>query len=181
MHDQARHFMQWAKSVVGDYFRSKRVLDVGSGDINGNNRYLFEMPTINLIRTFCENNDNCEILYLHTKGIFHYNNPNNQCIIDWKNMMLYFLVDKYANCFDLLKKYDAIGCNYGLEPFKHFSGNFWWANSNYIKRLSFLPENCDRHEAEMWILSNNQVNSYEIHNSSINHYIENYPKDKYIS
>lgn len=42
MHDQARHFMQWAKSVVGDYFRSKRVLDVGSGDINGNNRHLFD-------------------------------------------------------------------------------------------------------------------------------------------
>jgi len=42
MHDQARHFMSWAKSVLGDYFRSKRVLDVGSGDINGNNRHLFD-------------------------------------------------------------------------------------------------------------------------------------------
>jgi len=42
MHDEAVHFMRWAKSVVGDYFVSKRVLDVGSGDINGNNRSLFE-------------------------------------------------------------------------------------------------------------------------------------------
>lgn len=41
MHDQAVHFMQWAKSVLGEYFKNKRVLDVGSGDINGNNRYLF--------------------------------------------------------------------------------------------------------------------------------------------
>ena len=42
MHDQARHFMLWAKSVLGDYFINKRVLDVGSGDINGNNRHLFD-------------------------------------------------------------------------------------------------------------------------------------------
>ena len=42
MHDQALHFMSWAKSVLGDYFINKRVLDVGSGDINGNNRHLFD-------------------------------------------------------------------------------------------------------------------------------------------
>ena len=42
MHDEAVHFMYWAKSVLGDYFSSKRVLDVGSGDINGNNRLLFD-------------------------------------------------------------------------------------------------------------------------------------------
>jgi len=45
MHDQAKHFMSWAKSVLGDYFINKRVLDVGSGDINGNNRFLFENCT----------------------------------------------------------------------------------------------------------------------------------------
>ena len=42
MHEQAKHFMSWAKSVLGDYFINKRVLDVGSGDINGNNRFLFD-------------------------------------------------------------------------------------------------------------------------------------------
>jgi hypothetical protein len=164
------------ESLEENMFSQEKIVIINYSD----NRYLFEMPTINLIRTFCENNDNCEILYLHTKGIFHYNTPINQCIADWKNMMMYFLVDKYTNCFDLLQNYDAIGCNYSLEPFKHFSGNFWWANSNYIKKLFFLPENCDRHEAEYWILSHDSVNSFDIHNSSINHYIENYPKDKYI-
>ena len=33
--------MQWAKTNLGDHFKNKRVLDVGSGDINGNNRTLF--------------------------------------------------------------------------------------------------------------------------------------------
>lgn len=85
--------------------------------------------------------------------------------------MLHFLVDKY----------DAIGCNYSLNPFKHFSGNFWWATSNYIKKLDFLPDNCKRHKSEWWILSNETVNSYVIHNSLIDHYNNLYPKDKYIN
>ena len=42
MHIQAAHFLQFVKRILPDYFKSKMVLDVGSGDINGNNRYLFE-------------------------------------------------------------------------------------------------------------------------------------------
>ena len=42
MHGEAIDFMSWVKSILGDYFINKRVLDVGSGDINGNNRFLFE-------------------------------------------------------------------------------------------------------------------------------------------
>ena len=41
MHIQAIEFSIFVKSVLGDFFVNKRVLDVGSGDINGNNRYLF--------------------------------------------------------------------------------------------------------------------------------------------
>jgi SAM-dependent methyltransferase len=42
MHGQARDFTTFVKQILGDYFINKRVLDVGSGDINGNNRFLFE-------------------------------------------------------------------------------------------------------------------------------------------
>jgi len=42
MHPQAAHFLQFVKSVFPEYFKNKMILDVGSGDINGNNRYLFE-------------------------------------------------------------------------------------------------------------------------------------------
>lgn len=42
MHGQSRDFMVFVKQILGDYFINKRVLDVGSGDINGNNRFLFE-------------------------------------------------------------------------------------------------------------------------------------------
>jgi len=42
MHKQAIDFMNFAKSIFFDYFINKRVLDVGSADINGNNRVFFE-------------------------------------------------------------------------------------------------------------------------------------------
>ena len=42
MHDQARHFTVFIKQLLPEYFVNKKVLDVGSGDINGNNRFLFD-------------------------------------------------------------------------------------------------------------------------------------------
>lgn len=42
MHPEALHFTQFVKSIFADYFQGKKVLDVGSGDINGNNKNLFE-------------------------------------------------------------------------------------------------------------------------------------------
>ena len=42
MHWEARHFTMFVKQTLSDFFAIKRVLDVGSGDINGNNRYLFD-------------------------------------------------------------------------------------------------------------------------------------------
>jgi SAM-dependent methyltransferase len=42
MHIQARDFTLFVKQILTDFFINRRVLDVGSGDINGNNRFLFE-------------------------------------------------------------------------------------------------------------------------------------------
>lgn len=42
MHPEARDFTLFVKQILSDFFIGKRVLDVGSGDINGNNRFLFE-------------------------------------------------------------------------------------------------------------------------------------------
>ena len=39
MHDEAKHFTQYVKNVLPTYFENKIVLDVGSGDLNGNNRF----------------------------------------------------------------------------------------------------------------------------------------------
>jgi SAM-dependent methyltransferase len=47
MHDQARDFTIFVKSILSSYFVNKIVLDVGSGDINGNNCFYFENCTYN--------------------------------------------------------------------------------------------------------------------------------------
>ena len=41
MHIEARDFTMFVRMILGSFFTGKRVLDVGSGDINGNNRFLF--------------------------------------------------------------------------------------------------------------------------------------------
>jgi SAM-dependent methyltransferase len=45
MHPEAKNFTLFVKDILPEYFENKKVLDVGSGDINGNNRYLFENCT----------------------------------------------------------------------------------------------------------------------------------------
>jgi len=42
MHPEATGFTVFVKQILSDYFINKRVLDVGSGDINGNNCVLFD-------------------------------------------------------------------------------------------------------------------------------------------
>jgi SAM-dependent methyltransferase len=42
MHDEARNFTIFIQKLFPDYFKEKKVLDVGSGDINGNNKFLFQ-------------------------------------------------------------------------------------------------------------------------------------------
>ena len=41
MHDQAKDFTVFVKRILPSFFTEKKVLDVGSGDINGTNRFLF--------------------------------------------------------------------------------------------------------------------------------------------
>lgn len=41
MHGEALKFILFVKNILPQYFNNKTVLDVGSGDINGNNRFLF--------------------------------------------------------------------------------------------------------------------------------------------
>lgn len=41
MHPEARHFLDFVKDSFPQYYQDVKVLDVGGGDINGNNRHYF--------------------------------------------------------------------------------------------------------------------------------------------
>ena len=42
MHPEAKDFTRFVKQILPEYFENKIILDVGAGDINGNNRELFQ-------------------------------------------------------------------------------------------------------------------------------------------
>jgi hypothetical protein len=138
-----------------------------------------EFFTLNLIKTFSDSvNENHRILYLHTKGV---TTPDNLCIDDWRQYMTYFNVNQYQKCFDMLDEYDSCGVDLVSEPTIHYSGNFWWANSSYIKQLPTMDEIkfpktspilSIRHNCEFWIgmgngklksLWNSDIGVYERH------------------
>ena len=144
---------------------------------------LFEVSTIQLLYHFCKRNEDCNVLYLHTKGISR--NEIQKRIEDWTNLMLYFLVEKHTDCLEKLdsNEYDTVGCNYfekdcygNRNP--HFSGNFWWVKSGYMNRLDITRVKT-KHDAEFFVLSEPSVRLFNIYHSNVNHYEVEYPREIY--
>jgi beta-1,4-mannosyl-glycoprotein beta-1,4-N-acetylglucosaminyltransferase len=144
------------------------------------NEKLYENPTLNKLKEFSEKNKDSHVLYLHTKGVSY--KRTYDCINDWTNMMLHFLVEKYEDCFRALDgAYDTVGCNYNPEPMRHYSGNFWWAKTNYVSMLPALDEeNPNKMSPEFWLFQNNP-DACTLHSSGVNHYHQMYPRERYLS
>jgi hypothetical protein len=142
---------------------------------------LFENFTLKQIHFFSKLNPNYKILYLHTKGVSH---PKNHIfisnILDWVDFMLYSLVYNHLSCIELLETYDTVGVAYrdAIENPQHYSGNFWWANSTYINKLSILQLNT-KHDAEWWILQKNPL-FLNLYTSKKGHYENSFKPYEYI-
>jgi hypothetical protein len=144
-----------------------------------NDNNLFENCTLKQLYSFSKLNPDYKILYLHTKGVSHDKTHKfYKGIISWINYMLYCLVDNYESCINILQDVDVIGCNYrikGENPI-HFSGNYWWATSNYINKLSIVGLNT-KYDAEFWLFGKNP-SYFNIH--TLNYmYENNYPQSYY--
>lgn len=138
-----------------------------------------ETPTLLALQQFCAENKDVHVLYMHTKGI----TQPMQSTHDWRKIMEYFCVERWADCIDKLQTHDAVGCLYMDECyygfFPHFSGNFWWANSSYINRLdhSYLRGGL-RQNREFWIGTGNG-SLFSFHTTGLNHYAHEYPRALY--
>ena len=97
---------------------------------------LYEVSTINLLYKDSFSED-FNVLYLHTKGVKH--NDTNINIIDWVKFMTYFNIYHHDTCIINLLNFDTIGVNLITNPEVHYSGNFWWSKSEYIRKL----QNCN--------------------------------------
>ena len=130
-----------------------------------------EITTLNVLRDWVKSHPDWYVMYFHTKGTSHPENPNTT----WRlNMEKHCLWNWRMCILDLDKGYDACGC-YWLTPEEHptliqhhpfFGGTFWWAKSSYLATLPPLPppEFVYRYEAESWIGSGPRrprVHNYE--------------------
>lgn len=156
-----------------------------------NNLIDYELPTLQYIYNFSKTNPDSNILYLHTKNVGKELNP---CIEDQIEYMTYFLINNYDKCINKLKLYETVGVDLREEPTLHYSGNFWWAKTNYISELPEPilfnnlfkypnPLNSLRHNQEFWICYNRKKH-YSLWDCGINCYqrhLHRYPKEAYIS
>jgi len=121
-----------------------------------NKEFLNESDTFNfMLKKALEYDNNTPMLYIHTKGVSHTHPILKKNINAWVRYLDLYVIKQWERCLEGLKENDAAGGFYVEDP-KHFQGNFWWANSNYIKGLSRINNlnisNLNR--GEFWILSN---------------------------
>lgn len=143
-----RQMSYLSKFNLLSYVNRIYIVQIGDGDINFNfipQKVQEKISLIKKVPNSMEESGTLEeiwkrsqtqdfyVLYFHTKGISHQGQIYHN-VIDWAKMMEYFLIEQYS-CLDLLPQYDAIGCNLSTYPLRHFSGNFWWSKSSYIRTL----------------------------------------------
>lgn len=87
-----------------------------------------------------------KIFYAHTKGSANHRHDQD----NWRREMTDGVVYHWRECVDLLDQYDAVGCRFRKDPFRHFSGTFWAATSDYLSTLAPISY-VYRDDAEAWI------------------------------
>jgi hypothetical protein len=117
---------------------------------------LYERPTLLHLHEKAKNdNDEVYYWYLHTKGLRWFGTSNEQNVVDWINLLLFWNVYRWKDAVEKLDRgFEVYGCNQTNEPVNHYSGNFWWTKSSYLKRLPNVigPEYND---PEFWIMKEN--------------------------
>lgn len=133
----------------------------------------YERPTLLHMRKSAETENNTKYYYLHTKGIKHFGSKHEKTVLDWIDSMLYWNIVKWKDAVEKLDKYETYGCHYNNV---HYAGNFWWATSKHIQKLSTqIP---DYYTApEDWVLTNKDK-VYCAHNCGKNFKLP-YDKDLY--
>ena len=125
----------------------------------------YEIPTINKMIEFCKNTtEQYNILYIHNKGATNRicNGINGQKY--WRYMMNYWCIEKHVDMlYPLQLGYYTAGINLIGKKKTHYSGNFWWANSQYIAKSEYLEDELGkicRFTAEFFLLKNKVKNRH---------------------
>lgn len=118
----------------------------------------FEQVTLNKMHLHSKDND-ALYYYAHTKGA---SDPSliNQL---WCRSMEFYTNANWQHMVDALATYDTAGCHWlttekypfikdenNPKGFPYYAGNFWWATSDYLRKLPRVG-NETRWSAEHWI------------------------------
>jgi organic radical activating enzyme len=102
------------------------------------NLQLYEYATLEELWKKSQNED-FAAWYIHLKGATSckkYGDDNWY----WRKYMEYYIFGKWEECYKSLEKYDMIGVEWKNEPYRHFSGSFFWTKSNYVKKQISIKE-----------------------------------------
>lgn len=156
----------------------------------------WEMPTLEELKKHCDESDeDFYVLYIHHKGAHYQDKSNFQFVTEWRQLLEYFNIEKWRDCVAALDKTETAGINFTTQPWKHYSGNFWWARSSYIKKLPKIKRRSNpadersqfgnytkgwnyRWDAESWIgMADPSFTNF--YNSEVDHYKHPYPSSLY--
>lgn len=176
--------------IILTYF-DKQITDIELPNLSAypNNNILSETQTLSILRNeSLQSEEPYNILYFHAKAVTSIETCLKRGMygifinyMHWRKHLNYFVLEKYQDCWNKLNEgFDVTGSNFGPWPSNHYSGNFWWANSEYIKTLPDPNDNswwesyktqhpalltmADRLVAEMWIGSGETAKMYSFYN-----------------
>lgn len=100
----------------------------------------YEFPTLSRVwREAQESAQPFLCYYLHTKGASQAGTPRQRTTDAWRRYMEHFTIDNWQDCAATLSAYETCGVELQSEE-SHYSGNFWWATSAYLRRLPDADE-----------------------------------------
>lgn len=118
-----------------------------------------ERPTIEFLAAWVKQHPDWAVCYHHMKGSSLAGDPYHK----WRRCMERAVIWNWRACVnDLINGTETVGAHW-IDPWKspapnrtgYWGGNFWWANSNYLRRLPPLPDqpaiNGKCYWAELWI------------------------------
>ena len=136
-------------SDIKDLYRKIEFVNITNKEFDN------EADTLNyMLKKANEYSSNTPMLYVHTKGVSHTHPILKKNINAWTRYLDLYTINKWEECIQGLKDNDAAGGFYADDVIKHFQGNFWWANSDYLKNLPRIDNLniADLNRGEFWIL-----------------------------
>ena len=139
---------------------------------------LAEIPTLNALREHSLSED-FNVLYMHTKGVSYLAKGNTKkSVTFWRKYLEHFCIGRWRECLEALNEFDAAGCEFQQIKNPHFSGNFWWSRSSYLRTLSRVEDVVvygehaihQRMKAELWVGSNPEIRVKELFHHGLNAY-----------